>query len=69
MWSFIDCLTTNELIRLCEYQWANHGLRLEGVDKKQPPITYTPHYPDEIEAGESMREVVGEISPNYTRGI
>ncbi len=69
-WGFFEIAGAEAFVKLAEYQWQQFGTRIdEPVVLFREGVKSPVHYPDEEEAGRDMRKVVGEISPNKTRGI
>lgn len=69
-WGFFEKAGLEAWAKLAEYQWEQYGTRLdEPVFHFKEGINSPVHYPDAEESARDMHKVIGEVSPNKTKGI
>lgn len=69
-WGFFEIAGSEAFVKLAEYQWKHFKVRIdEPTQLFREGISPSVHYPDTEEADRDMRKVIGEISPNKTKGV
>lgn len=69
-WGFWEIISPEAAAALWAYQREHFGTRLdEPVFNFHGNTAASVHYPDAEESGRNMHKVIGEISPNKTKGI